>query len=213
VTSSAKFQQNFPFLPGPGLASIAASSSMASRDQLAAGGFLDRGSSAVNRGRRITHDLVLSRLELRRFPDPVSVPVVACLWASAAIPARWTLAVLRPLLHAAQATLAAAKITARIGTALFGAGHASDAHFTAGCGPELYVAVTKQARQAGRPTAGKKPATRKDPWQKLAAKLDHSGPSRVPAAAPPGLSRYGKHKGLADDQPPRSDLGVRGRFP
>jgi hypothetical protein len=31
-------------------------------------------------------------------------------------------AVLRPLLHAGQATLAAAKITARIGTAVFGAG-------------------------------------------------------------------------------------------
>jgi hypothetical protein len=64
-------------------------------------------------------------------------------------------AALRPLLHAAQATLAAAKITAGIGTALSGAGYASDANFTAGCGPELYVAVTKDARQAGRLTGGK----------------------------------------------------------
>jgi hypothetical protein len=39
-------------------------------------------------------------------------------------------AALHPLLHAGQATLAAAKI----GTALFGAGYASDANFTTGFG-------------------------------------------------------------------------------
>jgi hypothetical protein len=48
-------------------------------------------------------------------------------------------AALRPLLHAGQATLAAAKITPKIGTALFGAGYASDANFTTACDPELQV--------------------------------------------------------------------------
>jgi hypothetical protein len=85
-------------------------------------------------------------------------------------------AALRPLLHAGQATLAAAKTTARIGTALSGAGQASDANFTTGCGPELHVAVTKQARQAGRLTGGKKPSTGNGSWQKMAARLDHFRP-------------------------------------
>jgi hypothetical protein len=46
-------------------------------------------------------------------------------------------AALHPLPHAVQATQAATKITAKIGTALFGAGYASDASFTTTCDPEL----------------------------------------------------------------------------
>jgi hypothetical protein len=46
-------------------------------------------------------------------------------------------AALHLLLQAGQATLAAAKITAKIGTALFGAGYASDANFTTACDPKL----------------------------------------------------------------------------
>jgi hypothetical protein len=53
-------------------------------------------------------------------------------------------AALHPLPHAGQATLAAARITAKIGAALFGAGYASDTNFTTACDPELYVAVTNK---------------------------------------------------------------------
>jgi hypothetical protein len=92
---------------------------------------------------------------------------------------------LHPLLHAAQATLAAKITTAKIGTAVFGAGHAGDANFTTGCDPERYVAVTKQARQAGRLTDGKKPATRKDLLAKAGRQARSFRPVTVPAAAPP----------------------------
>jgi hypothetical protein len=142
-----------------------------------------------------THDLVLSRLELRRFPDPVSVPVLDVYGHQP--PSRPVdVAALRPLLHAGQATLAAAKITPKIGTALFGAGYASDANFTTACDPELQVlglpSVSRPVWRACLVTA-----TRKDSWQKMAAKLDPFCPSRVPAAAPPDLARFER---LADDQ-------------
>jgi hypothetical protein len=68
------------------------------------------------------------------------------------------------------------------------------AHITTACDPELYVAVTRQARQAGRVTDGKTPSARKDSWQKMAAKLDHFGPSRIPAAAPPDSGRFKNHQ-------------------
>jgi hypothetical protein len=45
-------------------------------------------------------------------------------------------------------------ILGSVGTALFGAGYPSDTNFTTACDPELYVAVTKQARQTGRLTDG-----------------------------------------------------------
>jgi transposase len=109
-------------------------------------------------------------LGISRHPSPVDV------------------AALHPLLHAGQATLTAAKITAKIGTALFDAGYASDTNFTTDCDPELYVAVTKEARQTGRLTDGKKPSTRKDSWQKMAAKLD----------TPDGKALYRQRAGIIE---------------
>ncbi len=50
--------------------------------------------------------------------------------------------------------LAAAGITSPIGKALWDAGYASDANFTADCQAELYVALTRESRQTGRSTAG-----------------------------------------------------------
>lgn len=81
-------------------------------------------------------------------------------------------AALHPLLEQARATLDAAGISDPIGSALFDAGYASDANFTAACQGELYVAVTREARQTGRLRDGRKPATRKDSWQQMARKLD-----------------------------------------
>src|SRR5499427_1835623 len=52
-------------------------------------------------------------------------------------------AALHPLLAQARGNLDAAGIRDPIGTALFDAGYASDANFTAACQAELYVAVTK----------------------------------------------------------------------
>jgi hypothetical protein len=79
---------------------------------------------------------------------------------------------LHPLLAAARANLDAAGIHQVIGKALFDAGYASDANFTARCEGELYVAVTREARQTGRLRDGKKPKTMKPSWQQMAAKLD-----------------------------------------
>jgi transposase len=81
-------------------------------------------------------------------------------------------AALHPLLEAARITLDAAGISQPIGAILFDAGYASDANFTARCEGELYVAVTREARQTGRLRDGKKPKTMKPSWQQMAAKLD-----------------------------------------
>ena len=81
-------------------------------------------------------------------------------------------AALHPLIKTSRATLDAAGITTKIGTALFDAGYASDDNFTTSCEAELYVAVTKEARQTGRLADGKKPNTTKPSWQQMAAKLD-----------------------------------------
>jgi transposase len=80
-------------------------------------------------------------------------------------------AALHPLLAAGRATLDAAGISDPMGKILFDAGYASDANFTAPCEGELYVAVTKEARQTGRLRDGRKPATRKDSWQQMNARL------------------------------------------
>jgi hypothetical protein len=56
------------------------------------------------------------------------------------------------------AVLDAAGIDAAIGAALSGVGYASDGNFTTGCEPELYVTVTREARQAGRSADGRDPA-------------------------------------------------------
>jgi DDE family transposase len=81
-------------------------------------------------------------------------------------------AALHPLLETARANLDTAGIPGPIHTALFDAGYASDGNFTTTGEPELYVAITKEAHQTGRLADGHKPATMKDSWQQMAAKLD-----------------------------------------
>ena len=61
--------------------------------------------------------------------------------------------------------------TSPVRKALFDAGYASDANFTAPCPAELYVAITR-GRQAGRGTEGYAPAAMMDSWQQMAARLD-----------------------------------------
>jgi len=78
---------------------------------------------------------------------------------------------LHPLLTRARANLDAAGIRRKIKRALFDAGYASEDNFTAGCEAELYVAVTREARQTGRLADGKTPRTMKDSWQQMAARL------------------------------------------
>jgi transposase len=82
---------------------------------------------------------------------------------------------LHPLLRKARASLDAAGIPGRIGKALFDAGYASDSNFTTACEPELYVAVAREGRQTGRLRDGKQPATMKQSWQQMAARLDTPG--------------------------------------
>lgn len=77
---------------------------------------------------------------------------------------------LHPLLDQAAANLEAAQIPGRIGKALFDAGYASDANFTAPCDADLHVAVTREARQTGKSAAGRGPAA-KQSWQSMNAKL------------------------------------------
>lgn len=79
---------------------------------------------------------------------------------------------LHPLLRQGRANLDAARISDRIGAALFDAGYASDTNFTTACEPRLYVAVTREARQTGRLRDGKKPGTMMPSWQQMAARLD-----------------------------------------
>jgi hypothetical protein len=79
---------------------------------------------------------------------------------------------LHPALAAARANLDAAGIRDPIKTALFDAGYASDDNFTAPCEAELYVAVTREARQTGRLRDGRQPQTMKKSWQQMAARLD-----------------------------------------
>jgi transposase len=79
---------------------------------------------------------------------------------------------LHPLLQAGAVNLAAAGITGRIGTALFDAGYASGDNFTAPCAAELYVAVTRESRQAGQLRDGAAPLPGQPGWQAMAAKLD-----------------------------------------
>jgi transposase len=97
-------------------------------------------------------------------------------------------AALHPLLRAARANLDAAGITSPIETALFDAGYASDGNFTTPCQPELYVAVTKEARQTGRLRDGKKPQTMKESWQQMATRLD----------TPDGKALYRRRSGMIE---------------
>jgi transposase len=79
---------------------------------------------------------------------------------------------LHPLLARASAVVAAAGITGRIKKALWDAGYASDANFTADCQAELYVALTRESRQTGRSTEGYAPAAMMPSWEQMAARLD-----------------------------------------
>jgi transposase len=80
-------------------------------------------------------------------------------------------AALTALLEEARRVLDAAGITDPMLKALFDAGYASDANFTAGTEPDLYVAVTREARQAGRSQAGRGPASLPS-WDAMTARLD-----------------------------------------
>jgi transposase len=94
------------------------------------------------------------------------------IYAIGAHPSPVDVAALHPLLEKGRATLDAAGIGEPMSKILFDAGYASDANFTTDCEGELYVAVTKEARQTGRLADGRKPKTMKDSWQQMAAKLD-----------------------------------------
>jgi hypothetical protein len=97
-------------------------------------------------------------------------------------------AALHPLLAKARANLDAAGIPSPLGTALFDAGYASEDNFTTACEPELYVAITKEARQTGRLRDGQKPATMKESWQQMAARLD----------TPEGQALYRRRAGIIE---------------
>jgi transposase len=95
---------------------------------------------------------------------------------------------LHPLLHHGRANLDAAGIGQPIGKALFDAGYASEDNFTTACEPDLYVAITKEARQTGRLRDGKTPRTMKDSWRQMAARLD----------TPEGKALYRQRAGIIE---------------
>jgi transposase len=97
-------------------------------------------------------------------------------------------AALHPLLAKARANLDTAGIPGPIHKALFDAGYASEDNFTTACEPELYVAITKEARQTGRLRDGQRPATMKESWQQMAARLD----------APEGKALYRRRAGIIE---------------
>jgi len=82
---------------------------------------------------------------------------------------------LHPLLGVASANLAAAGITSPIGKALFDAGYASDTNFTTPCETELYVSVTKEARQTGRLRDGNQRPSALPSWQAMTTRLGTPG--------------------------------------
>jgi hypothetical protein len=94
---------------------------------------------------------------------------------------------LHPLLDQGDANLAAAGITETAGASLWDAGYASDANFTAPCQAELYIAVTREARQTGKSAAGRDPAA-KQSWQDMAARLD----------TPEGQALYKQRKAIIE---------------
>ena len=94
---------------------------------------------------------------------------------------------LHPLLALGAANLEAAKIAQKILEALFDAGYASDANFTAPSLAGLLVAVTREARQTGRSASGREPAA-KQSWQDMAARLD----------TPEGQALYKQRKAIIE---------------
>jgi hypothetical protein len=79
---------------------------------------------------------------------------------------------LHPMLRLALANLHAAGIDDPVRKALFDAGYASEENFTTPSPAELYVAVTKEARQTGRLRDGKTAPSGQPGWQAMAARLD-----------------------------------------
>lgn len=79
---------------------------------------------------------------------------------------------LAPLMDKARQVLDAAGIAGEILRALFDTGYASDANFTLDTPAELYIAVTREARQTGRSADGRAPATMLPSWQDMTARLD-----------------------------------------
>jgi transposase len=78
---------------------------------------------------------------------------------------------LAALMARARQVLDAAGITGEILAALFDAGYASDANFTLGIAPVLYIAVTREARQTGRSPDGRDPQTMLPSWETMTARL------------------------------------------
>jgi transposase len=74
---------------------------------------------------------------------------------------------LLPLLEEARRVLLAAGITDEILKALFDAGYASDANFTADIPEKLYIAVTREARQTGRSRDGRPPQAMLPSWEEM----------------------------------------------
>ena len=70
----------------------------------------------------------------------------------------------------ARETLLAAGITDQILKALFDAGYASDANFTLDIPEQLYIAVTREARQTGRTPDGRAPTTMLPSWEDMTAR-------------------------------------------
>jgi transposase len=93
-------------------------------------------------------------LAITRHPSPVDVAALA------------------PLLEKARETLLRAGITDPILKALFDAGYASDANFTLDIPEQLYIAVTREARQTGRSPDGRAPKTILPSWENMTARLD-----------------------------------------
>ena len=95
---------------------------------------------------------------------------------------------LHPMLDLARANLRAAGIAGQIRKAMFDAGYASEDNFTTPCEPDLYVAVTKEARQTGRLRDGKTASPRQPGWQAMAARLD----------TPDGKAAYKQRAGMIE---------------
>jgi hypothetical protein len=92
-------------------------------------------------------------LAITRHPSPVDVQA------------------LENLLAQARRVLAEAGIAGQIRRALFDAGYASDANFTLDIPETLCIAVTREARQAGRSADGPAPQTMLPSWQEMTARL------------------------------------------
>ncbi len=97
-------------------------------------------------------------------------------------------AALHLLLEQGAANLAAAGISDTIRKALFDAGYASEDNFTAPCDAELYIAVTRESRQAGKLHDGKAPSPAQPGWQAMAARLD----------TPEGQALYKQRKAIIE---------------